>query len=104
MGPTLFLAPSPTAWQARHLLNEALPAAASCAGAAADDAITASALKVSRFIVGSSSRWLSRGALWHGAFALDKPGNACRGSALPGCWYSRLHHPLATYPKPPRRA
>ena len=33
-GPTLFLAPSPIAWQARHLLNDDLPAAASCASAA----------------------------------------------------------------------
>ena len=51
----MFLAPSPIAWQARHLLNEVLPAAASCASAevatAADDAITTSALRVSFFMV-----------------------------------------------------
>ena len=54
-GPTLFLALSPTAWQARHLLNEVLPAATSCASAAdaaANEATTTSALKVDIFIVG----------------------------------------------------
>src|SRR6266850_807346 len=52
-GPTLFLAPSPTAWQARHLLNEVLPAATSCASAADDaaaDAMTISVLRVSCFM------------------------------------------------------
>src|SRR5688572_15038780 len=56
-GPTLFLAPSPIAWQARHLLNEVLPAAASCAsapGAAANEVTTTSALKVDVFMWGSS--------------------------------------------------
>src|SRR6185437_5122261 len=52
-GPTLFLAPSPTAWQARHLLNEVLPAAASCASApvaVANEVTTTSALKVNVFM------------------------------------------------------
>src|SRR5882757_11403304 len=56
-GPTLFLAPSPIAWQAKHLLNDVLPAAASCASAAeatADDAMTISALSISFLIVCSS--------------------------------------------------
>src|SRR5207244_62473 len=54
---TLFLAPSPTAWQAMHLLNEVLPAATSCAiaaDAAIDDAMTTSALSVSLYHVCSS--------------------------------------------------
>ena len=57
-GPTLFLAPSPIAWQARHLLNEVLPAAASCASApdaAAMAAMTIRALKVGFFMGCSSS-------------------------------------------------
>src|SRR5665647_669727 len=69
-GPTLFLAPSPIAWQAMHLLKEVLPAAASCASAAvaaADDAMTTSALRVS-FFMGCSS-WLRGGSrvlvAWH---------------------------------------
>src|SRR3982074_600226 len=53
-GPTLFLAPAPIAWQAMHLLNDVLPAAASCASAADDDAMTTSAHRVSVFIVCSS--------------------------------------------------
>src|SRR4051794_38425332 len=32
-GPTLLAAPSPIAWQGRHLLNTVLPASASCAPA-----------------------------------------------------------------------
>src|SRR6266581_9206611 len=57
-GPTLFLAPSPMAWQARHLLNDDLPAAASCAIAVEAVAVTVriiSAPKVSFFIGCSSS-------------------------------------------------
>jgi len=53
----LFLAPSPIAWQARHLLNEVLPAAMSCAGApdaAIKEVTTASALKVGIFMWSSS--------------------------------------------------
>src|SRR5689334_714438 len=67
-GPTLFLAPSPMAWQARHLLNEVLPAAASCASAleaVASEVMATSALKVSIFMFGSSflPMWLVR-SLW----------------------------------------
>src|SRR3984893_14285609 len=84
-GPTLFLAPSPIAWQARHLLNEVLPAAASCASAAdaaADDATTTSALRMSFFMVGSSWVLGEEGAtvppLWHGGGAGGKARNGSR--------------------------
>src|SRR5215510_7923006 len=67
-GPTLFLAPSPTAWQARHLLNDVLPASASCASAleaVAIEVTATSALKVSIFMSSSSflPMWLAR-SLW----------------------------------------
>src|SRR5437868_12994281 len=39
-GPTLFFAPSPTAWHARHFLNDCSPAATSCAATAPVDAAT----------------------------------------------------------------
>src|ERR1700756_3828978 len=57
-GPTLFLAPSPIAWQARHLLNDVLPAAASCAIGAGAVAVTGrvvSTAKIRFVIVFSSS-------------------------------------------------
>ena len=55
-GPTLFLAPSPIAWHGRHLLNEDLPAATSCASApeaAADVAATTRKLRISLFMAGA---------------------------------------------------
>src|SRR5436190_12739871 len=54
-GPTLFLAPSPVEWQGRHLLNDVLPAATSCAcaldKAAAEHPMRITALKPVFFIV-----------------------------------------------------
>ena len=64
-GPTLFLAPSPIAWQARHLLKEVLPAAASCASAldaVAIEAMTIRALEVGFFMGCSSSSSRRSGA------------------------------------------
>ena len=58
-GPTLFLAPSPIAWQARHLLNEVLPAAASCACAPDAAAIAVTTTSAPR----GSGTSLSGGAL-----------------------------------------
>src|SRR6476659_7645458 len=78
-GPTLFLAPSPIAWQARHLLNEVLPAVASCAcapDAAAMAAMTIRALEVGLFM-GALHLWRTavRDCLWHGGLGMDKPRN-----------------------------
>src|SRR5882757_6218057 len=70
-GPTLFLAPSPIAWQARHLLNEALPAVASCADApdtAINEVTTTSELKISVFIGCSSSLPWRSVAFWQARF------------------------------------
>src|SRR5882672_2849605 len=69
-GPTLFLAPSPIAWQGRHLLNEVLPAAASCASTlvtAADDAMATNTLRVNLFMT-----WALRGLTneWAGVFCM----------------------------------
>src|SRR6185295_5397540 len=78
-GPTLFLAPSPTAWQARHLLNEVLPASASCATAlevANDAAMTNSVLRVSFFMGCSSSLPVGAGSFCHARLAMDKPSRA----------------------------
>src|SRR5258708_7248116 len=72
-GPTLFLAPSPIAWQARHLLNEVLPAAASCASApdaAAIEVRTISAPKFN-FVMGCSSFFPDRGAVACGMARFD---------------------------------
>src|SRR6185503_10340997 len=67
------------AWQARHLLNEVLPAAASCAcapDAAANEVTTTSALKVDVFMWCSSFLPKERGGfLVAGSPGLDKPPN-----------------------------
>src|SRR5215813_3059691 len=65
-GPTLFLAPSPMAWQARHLLNEVFPASASCASAleaAVNEVTTTSAFKIGVFMWCSSSLFPDGGAV-----------------------------------------
>src|SRR3981189_911257 len=80
-GPTLFLAPSPTAWQAMHLLNDVLPAAASCASAgdaAAIEGMAASAGRGSFFMRCSLSGLGGCERFWHGMLAMDKPRNAPR--------------------------
>src|SRR5262245_37110568 len=79
MGPTLFLAPSPIAWQARHLLKEVLPAAASCASApdvAAREVRITTALKV--FMGCSFFPGYRCHGFWHGRLRLDKPLNLDR--------------------------
>src|SRR6478609_9264383 len=81
-GPALFLAPSPIAWQARHLLNEVLPAAASCASApvaVANEVTTTSALKVDVFMWCSLFLPKERGGfLVAGSLRRDKPRNLDR--------------------------
>src|SRR5436305_697347 len=68
------------AWQAKHLLNEVLPAARSASCAIAPDAaivaaMTIRALEVSFFMRCSSSFPEKRfgPGLWHGPHSMDKP-------------------------------
>src|SRR6266404_37909 len=109
-GPTLFWAPSPIAWQAMHLLKAVLPVAASCASAleaAAIDAITTSALRVS-FLIGHTLLRVGDGPQPFVAW------DACGGQAMKCVAASPLHFAgwltfawraaLAIYPKPSRRA
>src|SRR3954453_10333936 len=73
------------AWQARHLLNELLPAARSGSSASAPDAASVrevraiSALVVSLFMGCSSSlRWCGWCRLWHVRLRQDKSSNLDR--------------------------
>src|SRR5579863_5414376 len=72
-----------------HLLNDVLPAAASCAsaaGMAADDAMITSALSVSFFILGLFIAGGCTGAcLWHGACRIDKGCELLIFAVWPGC-------------------
>src|SRR5215510_13316208 len=103
-GPTLFLAPSPTAWQARHLLNDVLPASASCASAleaAVVAAITNSVLKVSFFMGYSSLPGLKAFGFCHGRLAKNNPSD---GSSVFQQFSGRSVRPLTGYPSHARRA
>src|SRR3954463_7065034 len=84
-------------WQARHLLNEALPAAASCANAAADDATTNSALNTIFFMV-CSSPWVALQCLVARGVYAGQVSKRLPGSTISPAWPGWLTFATAAGP------